>query len=194
MVLRPRAAAGGSCARCVMGLLEEFISVNVSPADVERHLTTQSLAEQWLSSLILLEPVEGEWMRVGSRYMLRSKTLGLLVMARYEVTERDSDHILLTFDGGAIRGTNLWRWFKQGSLTVVHNRIEYEVTNPGVRVFVENLTSLFTQLDMRVQMSTLREMTEGRGAQPQMAARYQIGGQQQATAQQGRIEQKVPAE
>jgi hypothetical protein len=173
--------------------LEEFISVNASPSDVERHLTTESLAQQWISSLVVLEPLEGEWMRVGSKYMLRFKTLGLLVVAQYTVAERDSEHILLNFEG-AVQGTNRWRWFKQGNATIVHNRIEYEVSNPGLRVFVENLGSLFAQLDMRVQMSTLREMAEGRMEKAKTGAQPQMTSQQQPSMLQSRTEQKVPAE
>ncbi len=166
-----------------MNVLEQFISVNASPADVERHLTTQALAEQWVSSLVVLEPIEGEWMKPGSKYLLRLKTLGLFIIARYTVVERDSEHILLSFEG-PLNGTNLWRWFKRDNQTIVQNRIEYEVPNAALRVFIDNIGALLTQIDMRVQISTLQQVVEGRGPQ-QLAAQQQIATQPQSTRQSG---------
>lgn len=138
---------------------EEFISIKTTPDVVERYLTDPALLDQWRSPLIMLEPLEGDLMSIGSLHRMRLKTLAM-AGASYTVTERDSGHILMTMDG-LWNGTDLWRWYADGDRTVVQNRVEYEVPDPTLRVFAMGFGQLFASLDMRVQMIRLRELIEG---------------------------------
>ena len=138
---------------------EEFVSITTTPDVVERYLTTMSLLDQWRSPLTILEPLEGELMAPDSVHRLRLKTL-LLNGADYRVVERDSSHILLQMEG-PWTGTELWRWWADGTRTVIQHRVEYEVADPTLRVFVNGFGFLFAQLDMRVQLERLRMLIEG---------------------------------
>ncbi|MCU0490372.1 MAG: SRPBCC family protein [Chloroflexaceae bacterium] len=137
---------------------EEFVSINASPATVERYLTDPKLMDGWRSSAVVIDPLEGELMTLGSMYRLRVKALGL-TGAEYTVAERDSSHILLTMDG-MWRGSELWRWFPDGNRTVLLNRVEYEVPNEALRVFVVGFANVLAQLDMRLQLVRLQQMIE----------------------------------
>ncbi|OAN47584.1 hypothetical protein A6A03_10050 [Chloroflexus islandicus] len=140
---------------------EQFVSIKAPPATVERYLTDPELMAQWRSPLVVLDPIEGDLMALGSKHKLRLKSLAL-AGATYTVTERDSGHILLTIDG-LWRGKELWRWFADGDRTVVQNRVEYEVPDPSLRVFVTGLGQIFASLDMRIQLDRLRMIIEGSG-------------------------------
>lgn len=140
---------------------EQFVSIKAPPATVERYLTDPALMAQWRSPLVVLDPIEGDLMALGSKHKLRLKSLAL-AGATYTVTERDSGHILLTIDG-LWRGTELWRWFADGERTIVQNRVEYEVPDPSLRVFVVGLGQIFASLDMRIQLDRLRMVIEGSG-------------------------------
>lgn len=140
---------------------EQFVSIKAPPATVERYLTDPKLMAQWRSPLVVLDPIEGDLMALGSKHKLRLKSLAL-AGATYTVTERDSGHILLTIDG-LWRGKELWRWFADGDRTVVQNRVEYEVPDPSLRVFVVGLGQIFASLDMRIQLDRLRMIIEGSG-------------------------------
>lgn len=140
---------------------EQFVAIKAPPATVERYLTDPELMAQWRSPLVVLDPIEGDLMVLGSKHKLRLKSLAL-AGATYTVTERDSGHILLTIDG-LWRGTELWRWFADGDRTVVQNRVEYEVPDPSLRVFVVGLGQIFASLDMRIQLDRLRMIIEGSG-------------------------------
>ncbi|MCX7858601.1 SRPBCC family protein [Chloroflexus sp.] len=140
---------------------EQFVAIKAPPATVERYLTDPELMAQWRSPLVVLDPIEGDLMALGSKHKLRLKSLAL-AGATYTVTERDSGHILLTIDG-LWRGTELWRWFADGDRTVVQNRVEYEVPDPSLRVFVVGLGQIFASLDMRIQLDRLRMIIEGSG-------------------------------
>jgi hypothetical protein len=137
---------------------EEWVSINTTPDVVERHLTDKSLFARWRSPLVQFEPVEGELMALGSVHKMRLVSLAL-AGAVYTVSERDREHILLRIDG-LWRGTDRWRWFSDGTRTVVQNRVEYEVPDPTMRVFVVGLGQLFASLDMRLQMTRLRQIIE----------------------------------
>ncbi len=140
---------------------EQFVSIKAPPATVERYLTDPELMAQWRSPLVVLDPIEGDLMALGSKHKLRLKSLAL-AGATYTVTERDSGHILLTIDG-LWRGKELWRWFADGDRTVVQNRVEYEVPDPSLRVFVVGIGQIFASLDMRIQLDRLRMIIEGSG-------------------------------
>lgn len=140
---------------------EQFVSIKAPPATVERYLTDPKLMAQWRSPLVVLDPIEGDLMALGSKHKLRLKSLAL-AGATYTVTERDSGHILLTIDG-LWRGKELWRWFADGDRTIVQNRVEYEVPDPSLRVFVVGLGQIFASLDMRIQLDRLRMIIEGSG-------------------------------
>lgn len=140
---------------------EQFVSIKAPPATVERYLTDPELMAQWRSPLVVLDPIEGDLMALGSKHKLRLKSLAL-AGATYTVTERDSGHILLTIDG-LWHGKELWRWFADGDRTVVQNRVEYEVPDPSLRVFVVGLGQIFASLDMRIQLDRLRMIIEGSG-------------------------------
>ncbi len=136
-----------------MRVQEAFVSVQASPAVVERYLTDQKLLAKWL--LTRLVPIEGDFMARGGKHQLRLNLLGVVPVV-YTVTERDSNHILMNIDG-LWKGTELWRWFAEGSYTIVQNRIEYEIPNDTVRVFADGVDFLFFDIDMRVQMNRLRQ-------------------------------------
>lgn len=138
---------------------EEWVSINTTPDVVERWLTTPTLLDQWRSPLIILEPLEGDLMTLGSLHRMRLKSLAL-AGAEYTVTERDNGHILLTISG-LWHGQELWRWFSDGSRTIVQNRVEYEVSNSSLRVFVVGIGRLLAELDMRIQLDRLRSLIEG---------------------------------
>ncbi|GAB4447100.1 MAG: SRPBCC family protein [Chloroflexi bacterium OHK40] len=138
---------------------EEWVSINTTPDVVERYLTEPALLERWRSPLVVLQPLEGELMTLGSVHKLRLKSLAL-AGAEYAVAERDSGHILLTISG-LWRGQELWRWFADGPRTVVQNRVEYEVPDPSLRVFVVGIGRLLAELDMRIQLERLRQLIEG---------------------------------
>jgi hypothetical protein len=138
---------------------EEWVSINTTPDVVERWLTTPELLDQWRSPLVILEPLEGDLMAPGSLHRMRLKSLAL-AGAEYTVAERDAGHILLTISG-LWRGKELWRWFSDGSRTIVQNRVEYEVPNEALRVFVVGVGRLLAELDMRIQLDRLRRMIEG---------------------------------
>ncbi|WP_298403921.1 SRPBCC family protein [uncultured Chloroflexus sp.] len=140
---------------------EQFVSIKAPPATVERYLTDPELMAQWRSPLVVLDPIEGDLMALGSKHKLRLKSLAL-AGATYTVTERDSGHILLTIDG-LWCGKELWRWFADGDRTVVQNRVEYEVPDPSLRVFVVGIGQIFASLDMRIQLDRLRMIIEGSG-------------------------------
>ncbi|WP_322494828.1 SRPBCC family protein [Chloroflexus sp.] len=140
---------------------EQFVSIKAPPATVERYLTDPELMAQWRSPLVVLDPIEGDLMALGSKHKLRLKSLAL-AGATYTVTERDSGHILLAIDG-LWHGKELWRWFADGDRTVVQNRVEYEVPDPSLRVFVVGLGQIFASLDMRIQLDRLRMIIEGSG-------------------------------
>ncbi len=152
---------------------EEWVSINTTPDVVERHLTTPALMAQWRSPLVVLEPIQGDLMTLGSSHKMRLKSLAM-AGSDYTVTERDGGHILMTIDG-LWQGTELWRWFADGARTVVQNRVEYEVSDPTLRVFVVGIGRFLADLDMRVQLERLRQQIEGpppqlfdwRGRQPQ---------------------------
>ncbi|MGQ9480112.1 SRPBCC family protein [Chloroflexus sp.] len=140
---------------------EQFVSIKAPPATVERYLTDPQLMMEWRSPLVVLDPIEGELMTLGSKHKLRLKSLAL-AGSTYTVTERDSNHILLTIDG-LWRGQELWRWFADGDRTIVQNRVEYEVPDPSLRVFVVGLGQIFASLDMRIQLDRMRMLIEGKG-------------------------------
>jgi hypothetical protein len=147
---------------------EEFVSINTTPDVVERHLTDPALLKQWRSPLVLLEPIEGELMALGSKHQMRVLTFAL-AGATYTVTERDKNHILMTMDE-LWRGTDLWRWFADGQRTVLQNRVEYEVSNNVLRPFAVGLGQFFAGFDMRLQMTRLQQLIEGRLARRQLTA------------------------
>lgn len=142
-----------------MRVQEEFVSINTTPDVVEKFLTTPALLDTWRSPLTVLEPLEGDLMTLGSMHRMRLKSL-FLTGATYKVTERDANHILMTIDGPWM-GTDLWRWWVDGPRTVVQNRVEYEISDPSLRVFVYGVGYLFAQFDMRLQMERLRQQIEG---------------------------------
>jgi hypothetical protein len=138
---------------------EEWVSITTTPDVVERHLTDPALMAQWRSPLVQLDPLEGDLFTLGSIHKMRLKSLGLNG-ADYTVTERDGEHILMTISG-MWEGTELWRWFSDGNRVVVQNRVEYEVPNESLRVFVLGIGRFVADLDMRVQLFRLRELIEG---------------------------------
>ncbi|WP_129671977.1 SRPBCC family protein [Candidatus Chloroploca sp. Khr17] len=138
---------------------EEWVSITTTPDVVERHLTEPALMAQWRSPLVQLQPVEGDLMSLGSVHKMRLVSLGL-AGSDYTVVERDREHILMKING-LWEGQELWRWFADGSRVVVQNRVEYEVANDGLRVFVLGLGRFVADLDMRVQLFRLRELIEG---------------------------------
>lgn len=142
-----------------MVVQEQFVAINTTPDVVERYLTDPSLMAQWRSPLVVLEPIEGDLMTLGSTHKMRLKSLGM-AGADYTVTERDNQHILMSIDG-LWHGSELWRWFADGSRTIVQNRVEYEVGNEALRVFVVGLGRFLAELDMRVQMDRMRQQIEG---------------------------------
>jgi hypothetical protein len=144
---------------------EEWVSINTTPDVVERYLTTPALLSQWRSPLVVLEPVAGDLMALGSTHKLRLKSLAM-AGSDYTVTERDGGHILLTISG-LWQGTELWRWFPDGARTVVQNRVDYDVSDASLRVFVVGIGRFLADLDMRIQMDRLRQQIEGPG--PQLA-------------------------
>ncbi len=161
-----------------MNVLEEFVSVRAPLASVERHLADLSLRRQWNSTLIALEPLEGEWMAPGSTHRRRLLTLALfgsLSEATYTVVGRDNGHILQSIDG-AWKGMELWRWFEDGGRTIIQNRVEYEIPNPTLRVFVTGIGGFLADVDLRLQLTRLRQMLEGHG---------QIGGTQSIKIERG---------
>jgi len=138
---------------------EEWVSINTTPDVVERWLTEPQLLDQWRSALVVLDPLEGELFAPGSVHKLRLKPLALSG-ADYTVAEREPGRILLTISG-LWRGTELWRWFADGPRTVVQNRVEYEVPNESLRVFVVGVGRLLAGLDMRLQLERMRQLIEG---------------------------------
>ncbi|MGB9738889.1 MAG: SRPBCC family protein [Chloroflexus aggregans] len=140
---------------------EQFVSIKAPPATVERYLTDPQLLTEWRSPLVVFEPIEGNLMTLGSKHKLRLKSLAL-AGSTYTVTERDSGHILLTIDG-LWCGQELWRWFADGDRTIVQHRVEYEVPDPSLRVFVVGIGQIFVSLDMRVELERLRMIIEGKG-------------------------------
>lgn len=142
-----------------MIIQEEWVSITTTPDVVERHLTTPALMAQWRSPLVVLEPIQGDLMTLGSSHKMRLKSLAM-AGSDYTVTERDGGHILMTIDG-LWQGTELWRWFADGPRTVVQNRVEYEVSDPNLRVFVLGIGRFLADLDMRVQLERLRQQIEG---------------------------------
>lgn len=138
---------------------EEWVSIATTPDVVERHLTEPALMAQWRSPLVQLDPLEGDLMTLGSVHKMRLKSLGL-AGADYTVTERDDQHILMSISG-MWEGTELWRWFADGPRVIVQNRVEYEVPNESLRVFVVGIGRFVADLDMRVQLFRLRELIEG---------------------------------
>lgn len=138
---------------------EEWVSITTTPDVVARHLTEPALMAQWRSPLVQFDPIEGDLMALGSSHMMRLKSLGM-VGATYTVTERDAQHLLMTISG-LWEGQELWRWFADGSRVVVQNRVEYEVANESLRVFVLGIGRFMADLDMRIQLFRLRELIEG---------------------------------
>lgn len=138
---------------------EEWVSINTTPDVVERYLTSPELMKQWRSPQVELEPIQGELMTLGSIHKMRLKPLAL-AGADYTVVEREPGRIVMKIEG-LWEGTELWRWFADGNRTVVQNRVEYEVPNPGLRVFVLGIGRLLASLDMRIQLERLRQLIEG---------------------------------
>lgn len=138
---------------------EEWVSINAAPDVVERHLTTPALMEQWRSPLVVLEPIAGDLMTLGSSHKMRLKSLAM-AGSDYTVTERDGGKILLAING-LWQGTELWRWFADGPRTVVQNRVEYDVSDASLRVFVVGIGRFLADLDMRIQLERLRQSIEG---------------------------------
>lgn len=155
-----------------MRVQEEFVSITTTPTVVEQYLTVPTLMDGWRSPLTVLEPLEGELMALGSMHRLRLKSL-LLAGATYTVTERDSSHILMTITG-PWQGTDLWRWWVDGARVVVQNRVDYEITDPSLRVFVYGFGFLFAQLDMRIQLERLRQQIEGPNVSSRPLQRVEI--------------------
>lgn len=155
-----------------MRVQEEFVSITTTPTVVEQYLTVPALMNGWRSPLTVLEPLEGELMALGSMHRLRLKSL-LLAGATYTVTERDSSHILMTISG-PWQGTDLWRWWVDGTRVVVQNRVDYEITDPSLRVFVYGFGFLFAQLDMRIQLERLRQQIEGPNVSSRPLQRVEI--------------------
>ncbi len=147
---------------------EEFVSIQATPDVVERYLTEVALLDQWRSSLVILEPLEGDLMALNSKHRMRVKPLAL-TGAIYTVSERDKNHILLTIEG-PWQGTELWRWFADGPRTLVLNRVEYEVPNEALRTFVVGFGTFFSRLDMRLQLLRLQQLIEGGAARRKLAA------------------------
>jgi hypothetical protein len=143
-----------------MNVLEEFVSIQASPADVERYLTDRELLHGWVSPLVSMELLSGEWMATGSTYRLWMKPLFLLYGATYTLVERDSAHLRFDFEG-IWRGTDLWHWFADGSRTIVQNRLDYVLPNPLIHVLLNGMSMVVAQTDMRAQMVQLRRRIEG---------------------------------
>ncbi|NWF79666.1 MAG: SRPBCC family protein [Chloroflexi bacterium] len=163
---------------------EEWVSINTTPDVVERYLTSPDLMSQWRSPQVVLEPVQGELMTLNSIHKMRLKPLGL-VGSDYTVTERDSGRIVMKIEG-PWEGTELWRWFADGNRTVVQNRVEYEVDNPGLRVFVLGIGRFLADLDMRIQLERLRQLIEG--PPPSITALFGGGTSSSTTPRNQRIE------
>ena len=142
-----------------MRVQEEFVSITTTPAVVEQYLTTPALMDEWRSPLTILEPLEGDLMSLGSLHKMRLKTL-MLSGAEYTVVEREPGHILLKMEG-PWEGTELWRWWADGERTVLQHRVEYDIPDPSLRVFINGFGFLFAQLDMRVELERLRQLIEG---------------------------------
>ncbi|MEI6179732.1 MAG: SRPBCC family protein [Chloroflexales bacterium] len=143
-----------------MFVQEQFISINTTPEVVEKHLTDAALLPQWRSPLLMLENQQGTLMALGSKYTARLLTLFLATGADYTVAERDKSHILLRIDGLWV-GKELWRWWADGSRTVLQNRVEYDVPNVALSVFVGGLVRPVAELDMGLQLIKLRTLIEG---------------------------------
>lgn len=137
---------------------EQFVSIRTTASVVERYLTDPALLTQWRSPLVVLDPIEGTLMTLGSKHKLRLKTLALNG-ADYTVTRREPGLIELSIDG-LWRGTELFRWFADGDRVVVQNRIEYEVPDPSLRVFALGLGQFVATFDMRLQLDRLRQLIE----------------------------------
>ncbi|NTU77792.1 MAG: SRPBCC family protein [Chloroflexales bacterium] len=153
-----------------MFVQEQFISINTTPDVVERHLTDPALLAQWRSPLLNVENQQGIPMALGSKYTARPLTPFFSTSADYTVTERDSGHILQSIDGMWI-GKDLWRWWTDGPRTVVQNRVEYEVPNLALSVFVGGLIRPFAELDMGIQLIRLRSLIEGPSSARQLETR-----------------------
>ena len=153
---------------------EEWASINTTPAVVERYLTEPALLDQWRSALVVLEPLQGDLMALGSVHKLRLKSLAL-AGATYTVTERDGGKLLLAIDG-LWQGTELWRWFPDGARTVVQNRVEYEVPDPSLRVFVLGIGRFLADFDMRIQLDRLRQLIEGPPARSSSSSSWRAQG------------------
>lgn len=138
---------------------EAFVSINTTPDVVERYLTDPTLMSQWRSPLVQIDALEGDLMTLGSLHKLSLKSLAM-AGATYTVAERDSSHILLRIEG-LWYGTDLWRWWADGSRTVLQNRVEYEVSNEPLRVFTAGIGRLFATLDMNIQLERMRQLIEG---------------------------------
>jgi hypothetical protein len=98
-------------------------------------------------------------MTLGSSHKLRLKSLAM-AGSDYTVAERDGGKILLAING-LWQGTELWRWFADGPRTVVQNRVEYDVSDASLRVFVVGIGRFLADLDMRIQLERLRQLIEG---------------------------------
>ena len=151
---------------------EEWVAINTTPDVVERHLTAPVLLDQWRSPLVVLEPIQGQLMTLGSSHKMRLKSLAM-AGSEYTVTERDGGKIVLTING-LWQGTELWRWFADGARTVVQNRVEYEVPDQSLRVFVLGIGRFLADLDMRIQLDRLRQLIEGPA--PRLTADWRAQG------------------
>lgn len=138
---------------------EEWVSIATTLDVVERHLTEPALMAQWRSPLVQLQPLEGDLMKLGSIHKMRLVSLAL-AGADYTVVARDREQIKMTISG-MWEGTEIWRWFQDGERVVVQNRVEYEVSNEGLRVFTIGIGRFVANFDMRIQLFRLRELIEG---------------------------------
>lgn len=143
-----------------MFVQEQFVSINATPAVVEKHLTDPALLAQWRSPLTVFENQQGTYLALGSRYTVRLLTLFLAGTAEYTVIEREGDRIVLSIDGMWL-GKELWRWWADGERTIVQNRVEYDVPNLALSVLVGGLVRPFAELDMGLQLAKLRSLIEG---------------------------------
>lgn len=143
-----------------MTVLEAFVSINTTMDVVERHLTDRALVERWRSPLTTLEPIQGEWMAPGSTFRMRLLTLALIAGADYTVTTRESGKLEFAIDG-SWRGTEVWRWFADGSRVVVQNRVDFVVTNEVLRPFAVYFGAPFAWLDLNLELTRLRQLIEG---------------------------------
>jgi hypothetical protein len=139
---------------------EQSISIQASPATVERCFTDRALMHRWLNPALRCEPLGDTW-----NTELGGKTQFILQVPLWQpslistVVERQPGLVVWEFTG-FFHGRDRWECQPAGSGTQLLNRFTFNIPNPLVAFGFKQFAATWTQRDMTAQLQRLKQVAE----------------------------------